>query len=261
MVAPVSLIVSAFAPVARRAQDLDAAAAHRSRRDVAVARRSRAPARNRLGGSSLAQVHGALGATPPDLDDPQLLTQSRRGAGGAARAGPGARLSRPLRWRRVRDAGRDGLRGPLRARRQTTRRRQWRRGRAVQRRAGRGAAGEGATQADARAVDVRAPRARRAHRMRIGAPDARDARAHRSGHAAASTRAWEDLRRAWSETSFRMRELRDEPALRARRIRGGLRHRRAGPQRRAHLRSERRHLRAVHRHGAARRSRCCASRA
>ena len=23
---------------------------------------------------------------------------------------------------------------------------------------------------------------------------------------------WEDLRRAWSETSFRMRELRDEPA-------------------------------------------------
>src|SRR5204862_4789000 len=28
---------------------------------------------NRLGGSSLAQVHGALGATPPDLVDPTLL--------------------------------------------------------------------------------------------------------------------------------------------------------------------------------------------
>ena len=27
---------------------------------------------------------------------------------------------------------------------------------------------------------------------------------------------WEDLRRAWSETSCRMRELRDEPAARAR---------------------------------------------
>ena len=32
-----------------------------------------------------------------------------------------------------------------------------------------------------------------------------------AGDAAASMRSWEDLRRAWSETSFRMRELRDEP--------------------------------------------------
>src|SRR5262249_24599706 len=30
--------------------------------------------KNRLGASSLTQVHGALGATPPDLDDPALLT-------------------------------------------------------------------------------------------------------------------------------------------------------------------------------------------
>ena len=37
---------------------------------------------NRLGGSSLAQVHGQLGATPPDLDDAGLLTEYS--AGGAA---------------------------------------------------------------------------------------------------------------------------------------------------------------------------------
>jgi phosphoribosylformylglycinamidine synthase len=74
VVAPVSLIISAFAPVgdARKTwtpqlrNDLGATTLLLV--DLAVGR-------NRLGASSLAQVHGALGATPPDLDDPKLLTR------------------------------------------------------------------------------------------------------------------------------------------------------------------------------------------
>jgi phosphoribosylformylglycinamidine synthase len=70
--APLSLIVSAFAPVTdvRRALTPEL-----SREDgpselllVDLGR-----AQNRLGGSALLQVHGSVGEAPPDLDDPALL--------------------------------------------------------------------------------------------------------------------------------------------------------------------------------------------
>ncbi|RYG81914.1 phosphoribosylformylglycinamidine synthase, partial [bacterium] len=70
--APVSLIVSAFAPVTdvRRTLTpqlvLDGAATRLLRVDLAHGR-------DRLGGSILWQVYGELGDTPPDLDDPALL--------------------------------------------------------------------------------------------------------------------------------------------------------------------------------------------
>jgi len=72
---PLSLIVTAVAPVTdvRRAltpelwADGDAAASELLLVDLGRGK-------NRLGGSALAQVYGQLGQTPPDLDEPALLT-------------------------------------------------------------------------------------------------------------------------------------------------------------------------------------------
>ncbi|HEX4926556.1 MAG TPA: phosphoribosylformylglycinamidine synthase [Burkholderiales bacterium] len=72
LVAPVSLVVSAFAPVedARHTltPQLRADAGESELLLIDLGR-----GRNRLGGSVLAQVHGAMGDACPDLDDPQLL--------------------------------------------------------------------------------------------------------------------------------------------------------------------------------------------
>ena len=70
--APVSLIVSAFAPVAdvRRGQTPLLRADAGDTRLLLV---DLGGGRNRLGGSILAQVYGALGDEPPDLDAPGLL--------------------------------------------------------------------------------------------------------------------------------------------------------------------------------------------
>jgi phosphoribosylformylglycinamidine synthase len=72
VIEPLSLIVTAFAPVT----DVRRALTPQLRTDaedtdlllVDLGR-----GRNRLGGSALAQVHGQLGDVPPDLDDPALL--------------------------------------------------------------------------------------------------------------------------------------------------------------------------------------------
>ncbi len=72
VVAPVSLIVSAFAPV----RDARRTWTPQLRTDAGETRLlliDLGCGRNRLGGSAFAQVHGALGTVPADLDDPQLL--------------------------------------------------------------------------------------------------------------------------------------------------------------------------------------------
>jgi phosphoribosylformylglycinamidine synthase len=73
VVAPVSLIVSAFAPVA----DADATLTPRLRveRDVEteLVLIDLGRGKNRLGASTLALTHGATGDTAPDLDAPELL--------------------------------------------------------------------------------------------------------------------------------------------------------------------------------------------
>jgi phosphoribosylformylglycinamidine synthase len=71
VVAPVSLIVSAFAPVtdARRTLTPEIDAAEIARLWLIDLGRGR----NRLGGSCWAQVYEARGGEPPDLDDPELL--------------------------------------------------------------------------------------------------------------------------------------------------------------------------------------------
>jgi phosphoribosylformylglycinamidine synthase len=69
--APLSLIVSAFAPVTdvRRALTPDLS----GQADSELLLIDLGLGRHRLGGSCLAQVYGALGATPPDLDRPAAL--------------------------------------------------------------------------------------------------------------------------------------------------------------------------------------------
>ncbi len=72
VVAPVSLIISAFAPVA----DVRRCWTPELRRDcgpTALIYIDLGEARNRLGGSVLTQVYGALGTEPADVDDPSLL--------------------------------------------------------------------------------------------------------------------------------------------------------------------------------------------
>jgi phosphoribosylformylglycinamidine synthase len=72
VVAPVSLIVSAFAPVADARATLTP--------ELNMSQPSRlllidlGAGKNRLGGSCWAQVHNLSGGTPPDLDDPALMS-------------------------------------------------------------------------------------------------------------------------------------------------------------------------------------------
>ena len=82
VVAPVSLIISAFAPVG----DVRKTWTPQLRTDLGATTLllvDLGGGANRLGGSSLAQVYGELGATPPDLDDPAA---ARRARGCAARS-------------------------------------------------------------------------------------------------------------------------------------------------------------------------------
>jgi phosphoribosylformylglycinamidine synthase len=72
VVAPVSLVVSAFAPLA----DVRRTLTPELRRDAGATRLLRidlGAGQDRLGGSILAQVYGQLGDVPPDLDTPQRL--------------------------------------------------------------------------------------------------------------------------------------------------------------------------------------------
>ncbi|MGQ9832096.1 MAG: phosphoribosylformylglycinamidine synthase [Thermochromatium sp.] len=72
MVAPLSLIISAFAPVADvRGTLTPQLRTDQGDTDLILIDLGRG--QNRLGGSALAQVYNQLGAEPPDLDDPDLL--------------------------------------------------------------------------------------------------------------------------------------------------------------------------------------------
>ncbi|HWX68733.1 MAG TPA: phosphoribosylformylglycinamidine synthase [Steroidobacteraceae bacterium] len=74
VIAPVSLIVSAFAPV-RDARATLTPALQLDERPTSLWLIDLAGGHNRLGGSALAQVYGELGDEPADLDEPQRLTQ------------------------------------------------------------------------------------------------------------------------------------------------------------------------------------------
>ncbi len=72
--APVSLIVSAFAPVADARRTLTPLL-RMDRGDTALVHIDVSGGRRRLGASALAQVYGQLGNEAPDLDDPQSLAR------------------------------------------------------------------------------------------------------------------------------------------------------------------------------------------
>jgi phosphoribosylformylglycinamidine synthase len=72
VLAPVSLVISAFAPVADVRRSLTPALATDAGA-TALLLIDLGRGQDRLGGSCLAQVYGKLGDQPPDLDDPALL--------------------------------------------------------------------------------------------------------------------------------------------------------------------------------------------
>jgi len=72
VIAPLSLVVSAFAPVADVRRTLTPALDLSQGRSVLLLV-DLAGGRDRLGGSGLAQVHGATGGAPPDVDDPARI--------------------------------------------------------------------------------------------------------------------------------------------------------------------------------------------
>jgi len=74
VIAPVSLIVSAFAPVTDVRRTLTPQL-RTDLGDTVLWLLDLGQGRHRLGASVLAQVYGAMGEAPPDLDDPQLLVR------------------------------------------------------------------------------------------------------------------------------------------------------------------------------------------
>jgi len=207
VVAPVSLIVSAFAPVGdvRRtltpALELDAGPSSLWLIDLS-------PGRNRLGASALAQVYGALGESPADLDEPRRLVA-------LAAALRELRTQQLLRAYHDRSdggvlitllemafAGHCGLEVEL----------------------AEAAAGAAAqlfseepgvvvqvlTQDEPRLNAILASHGLADAALKLGAPT-RELRVRVRVGNARIDEAWTDLKRAWSETSWRMRALRDDP--------------------------------------------------
>ncbi|MBV8306161.1 MAG: phosphoribosylformylglycinamidine synthase [Gammaproteobacteria bacterium] len=207
VVAPVSLIVSAFAPV-RDARATLTPALLLDERPTSLWLIDLAGGRNRLGGSALAQVYGELGDEPADLDEPQRLTQlaaalAELRAQGLLRAyhdrSDGGLLTTLLE---MAFAGHCGLDIALPA--------------------GRGAAlaqlfaEEPGVVVQIRAGDepafltILGRHGLGEAGLYLGAPVSELRVEIRIGEALLEE-SWEELRRAWSETSWRMRRLRDEP--------------------------------------------------
>ncbi|MBV9344422.1 MAG: phosphoribosylformylglycinamidine synthase [Gammaproteobacteria bacterium] len=74
VLAPLSLVVSAFAPITDARRTLTPVL-QLDQRPTSLWLIDLAGGRHRLGGSALAQVHGQLGTEPPDLDEPVRLLQ------------------------------------------------------------------------------------------------------------------------------------------------------------------------------------------
>jgi phosphoribosylformylglycinamidine synthase len=207
VVAPVSLIVSAFAPVTdvRRtltaALELDAGASSLWLIDLAAGK-------NRLGASALAQVYGELGEQPADLDDPGRLIALAAAlkelrAGGLLRAyhdrSDGGLVVALLEMAFAGHCGLDielpEARGPAAAQLFSEEP---------------GVVVQVLAADEPRFTGILARHGLAAAAQRLGAPRP-ELRVRVRVGAARIEEAWTDLKRAWSETSWRMRALRDEP--------------------------------------------------
>jgi phosphoribosylformylglycinamidine synthase len=209
VVAPVSLIVSAFAPVGDVRKTLTPAL----RTDLGATSLwliDLGAGRNRLGASALAQVYGELGDVPADLDDPQRLKAFARALADLKAAqlvlayhdrsdgGLFATLTE------MAFAGHCGLDVSLPASR----------GHALAQLFSEelGAVIQVRTSDDPRVAALLAQHGFTTHAFRIGAPNAAsDPRVRLAVGETQFDESWSDLRRAWSETSWQLRRLRDDP--------------------------------------------------
>jgi phosphoribosylformylglycinamidine synthase len=207
VVAPVSLIISAFAPVADVRRTLTPAL-ELDERPSSLWLIDLAGGRNRLGASALAQVYGELGEEPADLDEPRRLIE----LSGALRELREAQLLRAYHDRsdgglivtllEMAFAGHCGLDIALPAARGSAVAQLFSEepGVVVQILAG-----------DEPALrEILARHGLGDAALCLGAPTAALRVQVRIG-AALIDAAWADLKRAWSETSWRMRRLRDDP--------------------------------------------------
>jgi phosphoribosylformylglycinamidine synthase len=207
VVAPVSLIVSAFAPVKDVRRTLTPAL-QLDERPTSLWLIDLAGGRNRLGASALAQVYGELGEEPADLDEPQRLTRfaaalAELRAAGTLRAyhdrSDGGLFVTLLE---MAFAGHCGLDIALPKERGTALAQLFSEepGVVVQI-----LAGDEPGFAELLARHELADAA-----LYLGAPVS-ELRVQMKIGEAQLDESWADLRRAWSETSWRLRRLRDEP--------------------------------------------------
>ena len=208
VVAPVSLIISAFAPVDDVRRTLTPALCI-NQGPTGLWVIDLGGGRNRLGGSALAQVYGELGAEPPDLDDSQLLLRLTAALAELRQAGlilayhdrsDGGLLTTLLE---MAFAGHCGLEIRLPARSGAPAAQLFAEELGVVLQIA--AADEGRVRevlgrhglADL-AMPVGAPLPELRIRIQVGTEQVLD-------------ESWVELRRAWSETTWRMRRLRDDP--------------------------------------------------
>ena len=208
VVAPVSLIISAFAPVKDVRRTLTPTLLM-DERPTSLWLIDLSGGRHRLGGSALAQVYGELGDTAPDVDDPQrlvnltaalaelraanlLLAYHDRSDGGlfatlvemAFAGGCGLDIALP------------GTSGPAAAQLFAEEL---------------GVVVQIMADDESRFTEILARNGLSEAALYLGAPTS-DLRVRFTVGAAQFNESWVDLRRAWSETSWQMRRLRDDPA-------------------------------------------------
>jgi phosphoribosylformylglycinamidine synthase len=207
VVAPVSLIVSAFAPVADAGATLTAAL-QLDERPSSLWLIDLADGRNRLGGSALAQVYGELGDEPADLDAPERLTQlcaalAELRAGGMLRAyhdrSDGGLIATLLEMAFAGHCGLDISLPPAR-------------GAALAQLFAEepGVVVQIMASDEPAFTDILAHHGLGTQALYLGAPVSQLQVQIRVG-ATLFDEPWRELRRAWSETSWRLRRLRDEP--------------------------------------------------
>jgi phosphoribosylformylglycinamidine synthase len=208
VLAPVSLIVSAFAPVADARRTLTPVL-QLDERPTSLWLIDLSCGRNRLGASALAQVYGELGTQPADLDDPQSLVAlaaalAELRAAGLLRAyhdrSDGGLIVTLLEMAFAGHCGLDialpAARGPALAQLFAEEP-----GVVVQIMAG----------DEPRFLETLARHGLESAALYLGAPSS-ELRVQVRVGAVELDESWEDLKRAWSEVSWRMRRLRDEPS-------------------------------------------------